>query len=252
MKSQLAHLLRFFAHLILFLRLISLNSSAPLNPLPTEACAAILDAYIRVLQAHSAPASVIAFYCASLEADHAIEAYSRYLFTEYLASPSMTAGDAKLPAERSERRRAVLYAKANGLDLPSVARRVVEMTLADIYTELPDFDAATAAFGLTVPQLREPGHRGSSMGVERETELVRSVEWLTFDTETYIDALGQANALMRYFLCESFGTMIMESLAYFDSRCRVPFSCSEDHLSNSTRPTSCICPNQSCSTRGSD
>ncbi len=36
----------------------------------------------------------------------------------------------------------------------------------------------------------------------RETELIRSLEWLVFDHSTYPEALDQANALVRYFLCE--------------------------------------------------
>lgn len=37
----------------------------------------------------------------------------------------------------------------------------------------------------------------------RQLELIRSLEWLTFDHSTYPDALSQANALTRYFLCPS-------------------------------------------------
>ena len=196
---QLAHLLRFFAHLILFLRLISRSSAAPIEPLPVASSTAILEAYIQVLQAHSQSADIIAFYCSSLEEDGATEAYARYLFSEYTLSANMTnsTGRSSRLGERQERRQALLHAADNGLHLASVARRVVELTLADVYTELPDFDAANAAFGLLSPS------GAKETGDEREQELIRSVEWLTFDAETYPDALRQANALMRYFLCES-------------------------------------------------
>lgn len=188
---QLAHLLRFFAHLIIFLRLVtSSNPQSDLPELPEDASSAILEAYIRVLQSHSEPAEIIAFYSASLEEAAAIEAYSRYLCTEYsaLSSPQ----NAKPAPERSERQRALLLSQENGLDLASVARRVVELTLADLLLDLPDFDANNASFGLVEP-------RGST---DKEIELIRSVEWLTFDQTTYADALVQANALMRFFLCK--------------------------------------------------
>ena len=138
---------------------------------------------------------MIAFYCSSLDESQAIEAYSRYLFSEYTTADILgTDKRATRALDRTERRNALLHTRANGLDLASTARRVVELTLNDTYTELPDFDAATAAFGLL------PG-QGNDQGTQREQELVRSIEWLTFDPETYPDALRQANALMRYFMC---------------------------------------------------
>lgn len=94
----------------------------------------------------------------------------------------------------------MLCVKENGIDLHETARRVVELTLADVYDTLPDFDAAQAAFGLLAP-----GNGGLD---DRQNELIRSVEWLTFEQETYGDALRQANALMRYFLCQSLATNI--------------------------------------------
>jgi nuclear pore complex protein Nup107 len=175
-------------------------SSTSQNPdvipeLPEAASSAILEAYIQVLQAHIQPSSVIAFYSSSLDESQAIEAYSRYLFSEYTTADILGTDERATRAlDRTERRNALLHTRANGLDLASTARRVVELTLNDIYTELPDFDAATAAFGLL------PG-QGNDQGTQREQELVRSVEWLTFDPETYPDALRQANALMRYFMC---------------------------------------------------
>jgi len=96
----------------------------------------------------------------------------------------------------------LLFAReAGGLDLSSTARRVVEMTLADVYAELPDWNSAKAHFGLDA-SVQKTGGDGQYPN-SREMELIRSIEWLTCDKETYLDALTQANALMRYFLCES-------------------------------------------------
>lgn len=155
-----------------------------------------------MLQAHGQPSSVIAFYCSSLDAGQAIESYAQYLFSEYVcADVSATDERGRRALDRQERRNALLHARDNGLDLPDTARRVTELSLADVHAELPDFDAATAAFGL-IPQAAGYGQgQGQEQGSQREQELVRSVEWLTFDPETYPDALRQANALMRYFMC---------------------------------------------------
>lgn len=39
---------------------------------------------------------------------------------------------------------------------------------------------------------------------ERQVELIRSLEWLTIDPSTHAHALTQANALIRYFLGQSY------------------------------------------------
>lgn len=47
----------------------------------------------------------------------------------------------------------------------------------------------------------------------RQLELIRSLEWLTFDPSTYSAALSQANALARHFLGQSlFAVEILGSL----------------------------------------
>lgn len=178
-----------------------------------------------MLQAHVQPASIIAFYCSSLDADQAIEAYSRFLFSEYVtADVTSTDERGRRVLDRQERRNALLQSKANGIDMANTARRVVELSLNDVYAELPDFDAATAAFGLL------PG-QGSDQGTQREQELVRSVEWLTFDPETYPDALRQANALMRYFMCKFlYFSASIASLADTSLRRWLTDSRTADHL----------------------
>lgn len=189
---QLAQLLRFFSHLILFYRLIAPTSAEPLPSLPEDSSASIIEGYIDVLQAHEQPSSVIAFYCTALEVGHAIEVYSRYLHQQFTSSNLESPSDGR--TDRVLRYNALAAAASNGLDMASIARRVTEVTVEGISIELPDFSAAKASFGLDSLVT-------SSQASEKEVDLIRSVEWLTFDASTYPEALVHANALIRYFLC---------------------------------------------------
>lgn len=198
-EPQLAQLLRFFAHLVLFLRLIASQSESsleegatPLQPLPADASAAVLVAYVRVLQAHGKPPSLVAFYSSALDPSQAIECYASYLVSEFPATATIGGQEA---SERSARKQALVLAEENGIDLPAVARRAVDLTIADTLADHPDYDAIQASFGLLGPS------SDSADGANRHQELVRSVEWLTFSVATYQDALIHANAMMRYFLC---------------------------------------------------
>lgn len=70
----LAHLLRFFSHLILVLRLLK-------QPLPEDAANRILEAYVHVLEAHDQDENLIAFYASNLEQQSAVESYARFLLS---------------------------------------------------------------------------------------------------------------------------------------------------------------------------
>lgn len=186
--------MRFFSHLILFYRLIAPSSAEALPPLPEDASSSIIEGYIDVLQAHEKPPSLIAFYCTALEVGHAVDVYSRYLHQQFTSSN--LEGPSDEHSDRIRRHEALQAAASNGLDMNSIARRVTEVTVEGISTELPDFSAAEASFGLDALV-------ASSQASEKEVDLIRSVEWLTFDVSTYPEALVHANALIRYFLCES-------------------------------------------------
>ena len=114
-------------------------------------------------------------------------------------SPSITtAADASFTtafgpdSDRHARRAALLKASEHGLDLSRIACRTVELVLSSIregHSQLnanvgSEFDAYKGVDG-------------------RQLELIRSLEWLTFDKATYREALSQANALARFFLCQS-------------------------------------------------
>lgn len=189
---QLAQLLRFFSHLILFYRLIAPTSAQPLSPLPEDASSSIIEGYIDVLQAHEMSPSLIAFYCTALEVGHAVDVYSRYLHQQFTSNS--LEGPSDDYTDRAGRHEALQAAAGNGLDMASIARRVTEINVEGISTELPDFSAAKASFGLDALV-------SSSQASEQEVDLIRSVEWLTFDPATYPEALVHANALIRYFLC---------------------------------------------------
>lgn len=73
--STLAHLLRFFAHLILVLRLLK-------QPLPAYAANRILEAYVHVLEANDQDENLIAFYASCLEEESAVESYARFLLSK--------------------------------------------------------------------------------------------------------------------------------------------------------------------------
>lgn len=74
-NRSLAHLLRFFAHLILVLRLLK-------QPLPSYAANRILEAYVHVLEANDQDEDLIAFYASCLEEESAVESYARFLLSE--------------------------------------------------------------------------------------------------------------------------------------------------------------------------
>ncbi|KAK4050269.1 Nucleoporin nup84 [Microbotryomycetes sp. JL201] len=166
--ETLAHLLRFFAHLILVLRLMK-------QTLPEHATNRILEAYVQVLEASEQDESLIAFYASNLDQSSAVESYARFLLT---FGPD---------SDKQSRKLALLQAREHGLDLAKIACRTVELILSDLQNNLPDLDA----FGPLDAHARVDA---------RQLELIRSLEWLTFDPATYTDALQQANALARHFL----------------------------------------------------
>ncbi|GAA5888035.1 hypothetical protein JCM5296_005411 [Sporobolomyces johnsonii] len=169
--ETLAHLLRFFAHLILVLRLLK-------QPLPDYAANRILEAYVHVLEANDADENLIAFYASNLEESSAVESYARFLLT---FGPD---------SDIASRHLALRKSLEHSLSLPSIARRTVSLILSSALSSPAPLPTSARA------QAVDAYARVDA----RQLELIRSLEWLTAEKETYVDALGQANALMRYFL----------------------------------------------------
>ncbi|KAA1083694.1 Nucleoporin nup84 [Puccinia graminis f. sp. tritici] len=167
-REHLSHLLRFFSHLILFLRAID-------EKVDSEASNAILRGYVQVLEMENKH-NLIAFYVAELQPESGVETYAKYLIS---LGPS---------ADFPTRRVALLRALEHGLDLSRVACTAVKLTLQEI----------TRA---SLESNREHGlNKFSHQLTDKQRELIRSLEWLIIDPATYLEALIQANSLIRYFL----------------------------------------------------
>ena len=134
-SATFARLLRFFAHLILYLRLLSI-------PLPDFACNTILSCYVQVLEA-AGETDLVAMYASSLEPQSATRSYANFL-------RSMDVN-----ASREAKAHALRQAEEHNLDLAAVARCTVELIFDELFpTIMSDFDES-AGFGGT-PKAR-PG-----------------------------------------------------------------------------------------------
>ena len=87
------------------------------------------------------------------------------------------------------RQAALRKSRDHGLSLPLIARRTVELILSSALASLPPSYILPAS-GLNALGRLDPRH----------LELIRSLEWLTAEHETYADAIQEANALTRWFL----------------------------------------------------
>lgn len=111
--------------------------------------------------------------------------------------------------DRHTRQTALQRAHEHGLDLAKIACRTVELVLAEIGEVSHTGPKIMMVHILKLhSQSRLPDQNISLFNSDarlnpRQLELIRSLEWLTFDQCTYTDALTQANALARYFLSES-------------------------------------------------
>ncbi|GAA5998533.1 Nup84p [Rhodotorula paludigena] len=170
--ETLAHLLRFFSHLILVLRLLK-------QPLPDYAANRILEAYVHVLEAHDQDENLIAFYASNLEQQSAVESYARFLLT---FGPE---------SDVNARHLALRKSREHGLSLPLIARRTVELVLSSALESLPPAALAGSAQRAIDAYARVDA---------QQLELIRSLEWLKAEKETYEDAVKEANALARWFL----------------------------------------------------
>ncbi|GAA5981394.1 hypothetical protein JCM11641_005306 [Rhodosporidiobolus odoratus] len=170
--ETLAHLLRFFAHLILSLRLLK-------QPLPAYAANRILEAYVKVLEANDQDESLVAFYASTLEKQSAVESYAAHLLSAFGPQHDL-----------ETRRLALLSARDHGLSLSAIALRTVELILSDTLASLPPSALSGRGSGLEV----------YARTSDEQQRLIWGVEWLLMEKETFEEGLRWANALARWFL----------------------------------------------------
>lgn len=183
--ATFARLLRFFAHLILYLRLLSIA-------LPDFACNAILSCYVQVLEV-AGETDLVAMYASSLEPQSATRSYANFL-------RSMDVN-----ASREAKALALRRAEEHSLDLAAVARCTVDIVFDELFPSITsDFDEPLS-FAAGGPKGKAGAARMDATKFDvhldaNEEALVRAIDWLTFDPATFADAITQSNALTRLFL----------------------------------------------------
>ncbi|KAH8810389.1 nuclear pore protein 84/107 [Flagelloscypha sp. PMI_526] len=165
------HLLRFFTHLCLFLRLTGMD-----GPLDQDVVRRILEGYVSVLE-RSTYTALIPLYTQAL-GSNAIERYSAYLITHE-------------PLRSIEsRREALSRASETSLDPLLVAVRTAEKSVEKALSILPQ------PLHYPFPDLLRMGR----CDTETEEFLVRSLEWTVLRPETYPVAIEQACVIIRWAL----------------------------------------------------
>ncbi|CAE6457760.1 unnamed protein product [Rhizoctonia solani] len=160
--------IRFFAHLCLFLTIIQ-------QPVPANASAIILEGYIRVLEAED-QRNLVALYVSAL-GDNAVDRYAAYL--------------ASLPDDLpyEQRADALRLAKQHSLVVERVAVATADLIAKKAIKELPPLRGP-------LPTPADMNDQATAI----ELRLVKSVEWLLFNQETWETAIYQSNAVLRYML----------------------------------------------------
>lgn len=202
---QYARVVRFFAHLTLYLRLLNWS------PMPDSVvCNSILKAYVEILESLGED-ELVALYASSLEAESATESYAHYLKCETLfeiekghmfftlthctldnSFPflfiSYTVMDVN---ERIEAKRtALLRAESHDLDVAAVAISTVSMIFAEVFPSMaPDLAAS-----------KTPLAELSTSITVLEERLIRAIDWLCIHESTHVEAIFHVNVLMRLFL----------------------------------------------------
>lgn len=161
--------IRFFAHLCLFLRVIG-------EEIPTPAVDIILNEYIHQLEADPASSPLVALYVGAL-GESAVEKYASYLARL----------DVHLP--QKDRESALRDCEKHGLDVAQVAVMAAALAARAVLAVMPPAKGP----------LPDPTS-GSPQITDTEHVLVRSLDWLLYTGRTGDEALAQANNLIRYFL----------------------------------------------------
>ncbi|KAK0568231.1 Nucleoporin nup84 [Tilletia horrida] len=211
-----ARYVRFFAHVVLYLRSLRdawIASSQPANGfdgevegealgpllLPEPTCDNIIREYIQVLRETRQSDRLVALYSSTLlEKAAGVVQYAAYLLS---LDPS-TSSEA--------RSRALARAAESHLNLGAVARRTVELIFSENLPHfLPSLGQAQAELGMlaqnpaidlsAVAAAVEAPNR-SDLLAPYERQLLHGLEWLTFSEETYGNAVVRCNELVRLLL----------------------------------------------------
>lgn len=157
--------MRFLAHMVLLLRQVGCETG-------TGACSALLRTYVDLLidEGH---VPLVATYAATLPATDQVAKYTQLLRSLKTRDPE-------------EQELCLQLARSAGLNVPAITRTLVEQIR--ISGEEPVELRATSA----VPSMETTAD---------DEEKVASLEWLLIDSSTRGEAIKQANALMRGFVC---------------------------------------------------
>lgn len=184
-RGQYARFVRFFAHYILFVRLVDPEAEATrqenlASGLPASAAGlatnTILRAYVQLLEEAGQGDDLVALYASNLDRTNAIDSYAQYLRS---LGPNLSVAN---------RWSALQQADDHQLDLPAVARRTTQLILDEALPALGDvlaYNKDQVPLDLTVTDV--------------ETRLIGSLTWLAFSNQTWPDYIIQANRVLRLF-----------------------------------------------------
>ncbi len=142
---------------------------------------------MQVLEA-AGETDLVAMYASSLEPQSATRSYANFL-------RSMD-----INASREAKAHALRQAEEHNLDLAAVARCTVDLVFDDLFpTIMSDFDELSGFGTKGGPGKLDAARFDIRLDTNEET-LVRAIDWLTFDSSTYADAIIQSNVLTRLFL----------------------------------------------------
>ncbi|XP_014668876.1 PREDICTED: nuclear pore complex protein Nup107-like [Priapulus caudatus] len=158
-----AHLLRFLAHLVLFLRTIGAKTKEHL-------CISILEAYVQAL-IECDYKDLVAFYTSTLPQERQVAWYAKFL---------------EGISEREERQHCLTLARDAGLDVPLITKTLVEVVRTR--------DTCT----LTLDAAKTPALEAATSNEDRQK--IEVIDWLVFDESQRAEAMKQANAVMRTFI----------------------------------------------------
>ncbi|GAB6025436.1 hypothetical protein CHUAL_014030 [Chamberlinius hualienensis] len=158
------HILRFAAHLVLFLRVVGYN-------IKEEVCISILELYVKLLiEKHLV--KLVALYTATLPSPQQVTLYAQFL---------------QGILDCDERQLCLQIGEDAGLDVPTITKTVVENIRhsADTQQNLP-VGTSTLSVQTTLEDRKK----------------IDSIEWLIFDASQRGEALRQGNAIIREFLIQ--------------------------------------------------